>query len=108
MTTLGSCRSQIIDIDFSGAPCGPTAAFATPGYFARVRKRVGRQIGRVVASHYNEIVCERLYAGNVQLVSALLDLLAGAETTLQLDEACRRRTVIRVDAGGGSVSKQCV
>lgn len=95
---------QVIDIDFSGAPCGPKAAFATPGYFARVRKRVGRQVGRVVASHYNEIVCERLYAGNVQLVSALLDLLAAAQTTLQLDEACRGRTVIRVDAGGGSVS----
>ena len=94
---------QILDIDFSGAPCGPKAAFATPGYFARQRTRVGRQIGRVVASQYDEIVCERLYPGNVQLVSALPALLDAAETTLQLTDPQRAQTVIRVDAGGGSV-----
>lgn len=95
---------QILDIDFSGAPCGPKAALATPGYFARSRNRIGRQIGRVVASRYDEIVTERLYAGNVQLSTALAELLAGAETTLRLDPAQRARTVIRVDAGGGSVA----
>ena len=94
---------QILDIDFSGAPCGPKAAFATPGYFARQRTRVGRQIGRVVASQYDEIVCERLDPGNVQLVSALPALLEAAETTLQLTAPQRAQTVIRVDAGGGSV-----
>ena len=94
---------QIRDSDFSGAPCGPKAAFATPGYFARPRPRVGRQIGRVVASQYDEIVCERLDPGNVQLVRALPALLDAAETTLQLTDPQRAQTVIRVDAGGGSV-----
>lgn len=95
---------QILDIDFSGAPCGPKAACATPGYFARSRNRVGRQIGRVVANRYDEIVTERLYAGNVQLSTALPELLSAAQTTLQLSQAQRTRTVVRVDAGGGSVA----
>ena len=99
-----SQQMQILDVDFSGAPCGPHAAFATPGYFARQRTRVGRQIGRVVASRYHEIVTERLYAGNTQLCSALPELLTAAERTLGGDAAQRQQTVIRVDAGGGSVA----
>jgi hypothetical protein len=36
---------QILDVDMSGLPCGPKAAFATKGYFAKQRNRRGRQIG---------------------------------------------------------------
>ncbi len=42
---------------------------------------------------------DRLFAGNVQLIKALQPLVEAAETTLQLDEAKRARTIIRVDAG---------
>src|SRR6266487_1766979 len=49
------------------------AAFATKGYFARQRNRRGRQLGRVVASHYTEIVVDRLFPGNTQLNTALPD-----------------------------------
>jgi hypothetical protein len=41
---------QLLDVDISGLPCGAKAAFATKGYFARVRNRRARQLGRVVAS----------------------------------------------------------
>ncbi len=41
---------QVLDVDMSGLPCGPKAAFATKGYFAHQRNRRGRQLGRVVAS----------------------------------------------------------
>jgi hypothetical protein len=40
--------------------------------------------------------------GNVQLIKALQPLVEAAETTLQLDEAKRARTLIRVDAGSGT------
>jgi len=41
---------QVLDVDMSGMPCGPKAAFATKGYFAKQRNRRGRQLGRVLAS----------------------------------------------------------
>src|SRR6266702_3767937 len=93
----------ILDVDLSGMPCGPTAAFATKGYFAKQRNRRGRQLGRVLASQYDEVVVDRLFEGTVQLNRALQPLLQAAEATLELDQAKRARTIVRVDAGGGSV-----
>jgi hypothetical protein len=87
----------------SGLPCGPKAAFATKGYFAKQRNRRGRQLGRVLASRYGEIVVDRLFEGKTQLTRALQPLLLAAEETLQLDEDKRRHTIVRVDAGGGSL-----
>jgi len=94
---------QVLDVDMSGLPCGPKAAFATKGYFAKQRNRRGRQLGRVLASHYEEIVVDRLFDGKTQLTRVLQGLLLAAEETLQLDENKRRRTIVRVDAGGGSL-----
>ena len=93
----------ILDVDLSGMPCGPSAAFASKGYFAKQRNRRGRQLGRVLASQYDEVVVDRLFEGTVQLNRALIPLMQAAERTLGLDEAKRKRTLVRVDAGGGSV-----
>jgi hypothetical protein len=60
-------------------------------------------VGRVLATHYEEVVLDRLFAGNVQLIKALQPLVEAAETTLGLDEAKRTRTIIRVDAGAGTL-----
>jgi hypothetical protein len=94
---------HLLDVDMSGLPCGPKAAFATKGYFAGQYHRRGRQVGRVLATLYEEVVVDRLFAGNVQLIKALQPLVEAAETTLQLDEAKRARTLIRVDAGAGTL-----
>lgn len=94
---------QLLDVDMSGLPCGPKAAFATKGYFSGQYHRRGRQLGRVLATRYEEVVVDRLFAGNVQLIKALQPLVEAAETTLQLDEAKRARTILRVDAGAGSL-----
>jgi len=95
---------QLLDVDMSGLPCGPKAAFATKGYFAKQRNRRGRQLGRVLASRYGEIVVDRLFEGKTQLTRALQPLILAAEATLQLDEDKRRQTIVRVDAGGGSLA----
>jgi hypothetical protein len=87
----------------SGLPCGPRAAFATKGYFAKQRNRRGRQLGRVLATDYQEVVVDRLFAGKTQLTRALQPLVLATERTLQLDEDKSRRTIVRVDAGGGSL-----
>ncbi len=94
---------QVLDVDMSGLPCGPKAAFATKGYFAKQRNRRGRQLGRVLATAYQEVVVDRLFDGKTQLTCALQPLVLAAEGTLQLDEDKRRRTIVRVDAGGGSL-----
>jgi hypothetical protein len=94
---------QLLDVDMSGLPCGPKAAFATKGYFAGQYHRRGRQLGRVLATHSEEVVVDRLFAGNVQLIKALQPLVEAAETTLKLDATKRARTMIRVDAGAGTL-----
>ena len=51
----------LLDGDMTGLPCGPKAACATKGYFAKQRNRHGRQLGRVVATDYDEIIVDRLF-----------------------------------------------
>ena len=94
---------QVLDGDTTGRPCGKKAAFASKGYFAKQRNRRGRQEGYLLATWYEEIVVERLFDGKTQLNRALQPLVEAAEVTLQLDERKRRRTILRLDSGGGSV-----
>lgn len=93
----------IEDIDLTGLPCGKKAEFASKGYFAHQRSRRGRQLGRVLATEYQEIIVDLLYSGNTQLCQTFQSLVEAAERTLLLDEQKRRRTVLRVDSGGGSL-----
>ncbi|HMW02295.1 MAG TPA: transposase [Acidobacteriota bacterium] len=93
---------QILDVDLSGKPCGKKGEAAEKGYFSGEKNLVGRQIGRVVASRYGEIVVERLYPGNTTLVTVQQELVKQAMEVLELDETKRGQTVIRLDAGGGS------
>jgi hypothetical protein len=58
--------------------------------------------GPGLPTQYEEEVVDRLFAGNVQLIKALQPLVEAALATLQLDEAKRARTIIRVDAGSGT------
>jgi hypothetical protein len=94
---------QLLDIDLTGLPCSKNADRSAKGYFSKEGIRYGRQLGRVVATDYGEIVVDRLYAGNVQLHHALRQLVALAEETLDLNDYRRSRTILRMDAGGGSI-----
>ncbi len=55
---------QLLDVDMTGLPCGAKAALSTKGYFANDGIRYGRQVGRVVATTYGEIVVDRLFAAH--------------------------------------------
>ncbi len=94
---------QVLDADMTGRPCGKKAKFASRGYFAKQRNRRGRQVGYVLGTWYEEIVVERLFDGKTQLNRALRPLIEAAEQVLELDERKRQRTILRIDAGGGSV-----
>ena len=94
----------LLDVDLSGMPCGKTAQEATKGYFvSSKRNRRGRQLARVLSTQYQEVVTDQLYAGTTNLIKALQPLVEGAERTLCLGPAKRRRTIVRMDAGGGTI-----
>jgi hypothetical protein len=95
-------KLQLLDVDMSGLPCGRLAERASKGYFANKPHRYGRQMARVVATHYEEIVLDWVGPGNVQLNKVLRPLIEETEWMLELDHARRARTVLRIDAGGGS------
>lgn len=92
---------QILDVDMSGMVCGRQAEGAEKGYFPNQKGKRGRQLGRVVASRYDEVVVDQLFAGKRQLNSSLVDLVEAAEARLELDAQRRQQTLIRLDSGGG-------
>jgi len=96
---------QILDADLTGMPCGKKAAFASKGYFPQQRYRRGRQLGRILASSYHEIVVDQLFNGTTYLRTALRPLIEAAEQILELSAAKRARTIVRIDAGGGSLGE---
>src|SRR5262245_31301451 len=59
----------------------------------------------MLASEDSEVSVDKLDNGNVQLISAGRSLVRGAAQALELEEAKSKRTLIRMDAGGGSVDE---
>jgi hypothetical protein len=94
---------QLLDVDLTGMPCGKSGEMSMKGYFGEGNIRSGRQMCRVVAPRYEEVVVDRLFAGNLKLTEALQPTVKAAEETLLLDRRKRERTVLRIDAGGGSL-----
>ena len=93
---------QLLDIDMSGMPAGRQSDGSEKGYFAKQKNQRGRQMGRVYASLYDEIVSERLYSGRTQLNRSLQELVMTAESVLTLNRGLRKRTILRIDGGGGN------
>jgi hypothetical protein len=92
---------QLLDVDMTGMPTSSHGQGVTKGFFSGQKNRRGRQLGRVAATLYDEIVVERLYSGKIQLERSLQPLVVAAEQVLDLSEAQRRQTIVRVDGGGG-------
>lgn len=93
---------QVLDVDMTGMPAGRQGEGVTKGYFAKHPHQRGRQLGRVCATRYAEVVVDRLYTGKRQLDSALPELVQAAAEVLDLDEMRHARTIIRADRGGGT------
>ena len=92
---------QLLDVDMTGMPAGRLGEGVTKGYFAKQKNRRGRQLGRVLATWYDEIVVDQLYDGKRQLDRSLTELVTRAEDVLDLDENGRKHTIVRIDGGGG-------
>jgi hypothetical protein len=92
---------QLLDVDMTGLPAGRQAEGSTKGYFSHARGQRGRQLGRVLATHYEEALVEQLYSGKRQLEHSFQPLVQAAEDVLDLTPTRRKRTILRVDGGGG-------
>ena len=96
-------KMQLLDVDLSGLPCGEKCELAMPGYFAKQYEVQGRQLGRVTSAEYHEVITDLVCPGNVNLHMSLRLLVEMSETALELSADKRRRTIWRIDAGGGSL-----
>lgn len=92
---------QVLDVDMTGMPAGRQGEGVTKGYFPKQPNRRGRQLGRVLATRYDEIVVDRLYDGKRQLHRSLKELVTSAEEVLELAENKCKLTILRIDGGGG-------
>jgi len=91
----------LLDIDLTGLLAGRQGEGATKGYFSGHPGSRGRQLVRVLATDYDEVILERLYPGNFQLHHVLEAVLKEVEEILNLTPEQRARTLLRLDAGGG-------
>ena len=95
-------QRQLFDVDMTGLCAGRLGEGVTKGYFANRKNTRGRQLGRVIATDYDEIISERLFTGKRQLETSLLELAEATAQTLELAENKRKNTLLRIDGGGGS------
>ncbi len=95
-------KPLVLDVDLTGKTCGKKAEGSTKGYFAHHKNKTGRQVGRVLASAYDEVVCEEVYTGTEQLAAVVPTLVERAACTLRLSNRLRKRTLLRLDGGGGT------
>lgn len=95
----------IVDIDLTGLPCSKNYDGACKGYFANCKKgTTGRQLCRVNASQYDEIVYQKVSPGNASSAD-LTSLKAVLEATLQmlgLAPEQKNQLLIRLDGGFGT------
>jgi len=94
-------EALLLDVDMTGMPAGRQGEGCTKGYFAHRKNCRGRQLGRVLATDYDEIIVDRLYEGKRQLNCSLPELLQQSQRALDLDAAKRRATIVRIDGGAG-------
>lgn len=95
----------IFDIDLTGLPCSKHYEGSCKGYFADCKPgTTGRQLYRVSASQYNELVYQQVFPGNTG--SASLEnfkvMLEAAFAVLGLKAKYKKRIVIRLDGGFGN------
>jgi hypothetical protein len=91
-----------VDIDLTGLPAGRRAEGSTKGYFSGRRNSYGRQLVRVGATDYREVIASLLYPGSQTSSISLQPAVLALERVLQLDAARRQRTLLRLDAGFGT------
>ena len=97
---------QLLDVDMTGLPCGHRAERASKGYFANRPGRYGRQMARVVATHYEEIIMDWVGPGNVQLNRCLRPLIAAASMMSTGCSSAATRSTARTSQRSGRAASR--
>lgn len=95
----------VLEVDLTGLTASEKAEGSKKGYFPNKRNKRGRQLVRVFAPQYGEILFEKLYWGNTNSSEVLKATIKEVERILpDLTEESRKRkrTLIRVDGGFGT------
>jgi hypothetical protein len=92
----------ILEVDLTGLRASKRAEGSTKGYFSGSRNATGRQLVRVSAPSYGELIFEKLYPGNTASCEVLKETIKEVERILGSDRAARKRTLVRLDGGFGT------
>lgn len=95
-------KRLLLDVDLTGLLASKHAEESTKGYFADHRGHTGRQLCRLIATDYQEIVMQALVPGNTVSQVMLRPALQEAQEILTLSDSMRRQTLLRWDAGFGT------
>lgn len=93
-----------LEVDLTGLRASARSEGSTKGYFSGERGATGRQLVRVIAPQYKEVLFEKLYPGNTTSCEVLKDTMGEVERVLGLAEDRRKRgrTLVRLDGGFGT------
>ena len=95
----------ILDIDITGLPCGRHLEGAEKGYFAGFKGgTTGRQLYRVSASQYDEIVYQKVCPGNIgsAQLAVFKQVIEASWQVLKLSAMSKGQVLIRLDSGYGT------
>jgi hypothetical protein len=92
----------IVEVDLTGLKASKSSEGSTKGYFSGERNATGRQLVRVSARNYGELIFQKLYAGNTLSCEVLKQTLGEVERVLGSGRAQRERTLLRLDGGFGT------
>jgi hypothetical protein len=92
----------LLDLDVTGLLAGPQAEASTKGYFANHRGCSGRQLCRVIATAYHEILCQALFSGDTLSKATLKPAICHAVALLAEAATCHSALLFRWDAGFGT------
>jgi hypothetical protein len=90
-----------VDIDLTGMPASKHAEGSKKGFFSGRRNAYGRQLVRIGATDYREVVASLLYPGSQTSLASLQPAVLTLERILYLNEERRHHTLLRIDGGFG-------
>jgi hypothetical protein len=92
----------ILEVDLTGLKASKRSEGSTKGYFSGERNSTGRQLVRVSARNYGELIFQKLYPGYTLSLEVLKETLKEAERLLGSGRSQRERTLLGLDGGFGT------
>ena len=92
----------LLEVDLTGLRASKSSEGSTKGYFCGEKNATGRQLVRVSAPLYGEVLFCKLHPGNTGSCGVLKGTISELERLLKSTLEKRSRTLIRLDGGFGT------